>query len=154
MGTMEKRLKLLFTCLALMFLGGCSPESESPEQSVRNWLAAAEAAAEARDRTALMDMVSEAYGDPRGNERPDINNLLRVYFLRQQDILLSVHINEIVIHADTAASVTVTVGMLGVRGRLDALAADAYRFEFEIERDGDDWLLLAARWSPLGEPLL
>lgn len=138
----------------VLLLAGCSGDPESPEQAIRNWLEAGESAAEARDRGALMDMISTGYNDPRGNERADIDKLLRLYFLRQQDIMLSVHINDIVVHADTAASVSLTVGMLGVRGRLESLAADAYRFEFEIQREGDDWMLIAARWSPIGEPLL
>jgi hypothetical protein len=151
---MNSKLKTALTCGILLLVAGCGRSSESPEQAIRSWIDAGEAAAEARDRPALMEMVSPAYSDPRGNERADLDQLLRVYFLRQQEILLSVHVNDIVMHADTAASVTVTVGMLGVRGRLEGLSADAYRFEFEIQREGDDWLLIAARWSPLGDPLL
>lgn len=151
---MNSYVRMALACALLLLIAACGKDAESPEQAVRRWLEAGELAAEARDRGALMDMVSPAYSDPRGNERADIDKLLRFYFLRQQDILLSVHVNDIVMHADTAASVTITVGMLGVRGRLEGLAADAYQFEFEIQREGDDWMLIAARWSPLGDPLL
>ena len=151
---MNSKPKLALVCGVLLFVAACGRDPQSPEQSIRSWLEAGELAAEARDRGALMEMVSPAYSDPRGNERADIDKLLRFYFLRQQEILLTVRINDIVLHADTAASVTITVGMLGVRESLSGLAANAYRFEFEIQREGDDWQLIAARWSPLGEPLL
>lgn len=151
---MNSKVKIALACSIVLFVAACGSDPESPEQAIRSWLEAGEAAAEARDRAALMDMVSPAYSDPRGNERADIDALLRFYFLRQEEVLLSVHVNDIVMHADTAASVTITVGMLGVRGRMQSLAADAYQFEFEIQREGDDWLLIAARWSPLGDPLL
>ena len=138
----------------MFFVAACGGDPESPEQAVRRWLEAGEAAAEARDRTLLLEMVSASYNDPRGNERADIDKLLRLYFLRVQDIALSVHVNEIVLHADTAASVSITVGMLGVRGRLDSLTANAYRFEFELQLEDGDWRLIAARWAPVGQPLL
>lgn len=148
-------MRAVIACVAtVLLLASCGGGPASPEQAIRNWLEAGESAAEARDRGALMDMISAAYNDPRGNERVDIDNLLRLYFLRQQDIVLSVHINDIIVHAETAASVSLTVGMLGVRGRFESLAADAYRFEFELQLEGDDWMLIAARWSPIGESLL
>jgi hypothetical protein len=29
-------------------------------------------------------------------------------------------------------------------------SADAYRFEMELARDGDDWLLISGRWGEVG----
>ena len=51
--------------------------------------------------------------DRRGNERSDIENLLRVYFLRQNNITLLPNIEEIAVYGDTAAKIVMTVGMAG-----------------------------------------
>ena len=43
--------------------------------------------------------------------------------------------------------------MASTNGNRLGFSADAYRFEMELERDGDDWLLISARWGGLGEPV-
>ena len=53
----------------------------------------------------------------------------------------------------TAAEVSITVGMAGTNDSALGISADAYRFELELEFDGDDWLLISARWGELGDQL-
>ena len=96
---------------------------------------------------------SESYADARGNERSDIENLLRIYFLRQQKIALLTSIEQITVYADTAAKIELTVGMAGINDSVLGLSADAYRFELELEKDADEWLLISARWGELGEEM-
>ena len=50
---------------------------------------------------------------------------------------------------DTAAMVDVTVGMAGTNNDVLGLSADAYRFEFELEKPDDEWVLIGARWGDL-----
>ncbi len=64
-----------------------------------------------------MNMVSTSYTDARGNEHGDIENLLRVYFLRQNRIALLPKIEEITIYDDTAGKIVMTVGMAGTNDR-------------------------------------
>ena len=45
------------------------------------------------------------------------------------------------------------VGMAGQNESVLGFSADAYRFQLELERDSDDWLLISARWAELGEEL-
>ncbi|MEM9209609.1 MAG: hypothetical protein AAGA61_10195, partial [Pseudomonadota bacterium] len=66
-------------------------------------------------------------------------------------VLLS-NIETIEIFGDTAAEVSLTVGMAGSSGGLN-LSADAWRFELELERRDGDWLLIGARYGALGEEL-
>ena len=98
-------------------------------------------------------MVADAYTDARGNTRSDIENLLRIYFLRQQKIALLTSIEQITVYADTAAKIELTVGMAGINDSVLGLSADAYRFELELEKDADEWLLISARWGELGEEM-
>jgi hypothetical protein len=144
-----KNLAVLTAALLVMACG--SPAG--PEEAVRQWVADAEAAVEARDRGSLIDMIEDGYIDARGNRRDDIDKLLRLYFLRSQKIVLASKIDQVSIHDDSAAMVMLTVGMAGSDAGLFGFSADAYRFELELEFSGRAWKLIGARWGALGEEL-
>jgi len=139
--------------IGLIVCTGCSRTSTGPEDEIRAWVDAMHAAAEDKDRREVMAGISEAYTDSRGNNRDDINDMLRAYFLRQSTISLLVNIDSIEVYADTAAKVSLTVGMAGMDNSAFGFSADAYRFELELERPGDDWQLIAARWGEIGQQL-
>lgn len=136
--------------LVLLLLVSCG-DAPDPEVELRAWVAAAEEAAEARDRRALLGMVSDAYADARGNDRDQIGNLFRVYMLRQQSIAILTKIDEVNLFGETAAGIVLTVGMAGTGNQVLGLSADAYRFELELDKDGGDWFLIGARWGELGD---
>jgi hypothetical protein len=112
-----------------------------------------EEAAQTKQRRELIGMISPAYADTRGSDRGDIENLLRAYFFRQSSITLLTRIEAIRLFGDSAAEIDLTVAMAGQNGSVLGFSADAYRFQFELEHDGDDWLLISARWGELGEEL-
>ena len=141
-------------CWLLVLLScSCGGSASDPEVELRAWVAEGEEAAETKDRRALLDKISENYADARGNNRDDIGNLFRVYMLRQQSIAILTKIDGIELLGDTAANVTLTVGMAGTGNRAFGLNADAYRFELELEKDGGDWFLIGARWGEVGSEL-
>ena len=144
---MLRKLVLSSLCLAA---AGCGAPVESPEAAIRAWVARGEASAEAKDRGDLLDMISVDYADARGNDREEIGDILRLIFFRQQSIALLTSIDGIALHGDTAALVNLTVGMAGTSGGALGLRADAYDFEFELEKPDDEWLLIGARWSERG----
>lgn len=137
-------------------LSACGP-SPAPEAAIRQWLDDAQAAAEARDRGRLMDMVSPAYADARGNDRDDIDRMLRLAFLRSRNVLLVSKVDELKLVGDpagaSAAAVSLTVGMAGSESGILGVSADAYRFELELEEHEDGWQLIGARWGEVGHPL-
>jgi len=135
-----------------MLIVACGPADPdaSPEDELRAWVARGEIAAEEKDRGGLLDMISEDYADSRGNDFEQIGNLLRVYFFRQDSIALPTSIDDISVMGETAAVVNITVGMVGTRNSRLGLNVDAYRFEFELEKVDDEWLLIGARWGELG----
>jgi len=147
----ENRAAVLAVMLLTLFLGACGGADEGPEAALRAWVAEGQRAAETKDRGALMDMVAEEYADSRGNNRDDIENLLRFYFLRQQKVALLTRIDELTVIGETAAELTLQVGMAGTNDNALGFSADAYRIEMELVRDGDDWLLIYARWGGIGE---
>jgi hypothetical protein len=131
----------------------CGGPVEGPEQALRSWVSQGRELAEAKDRRALVDMISPAYTDARGNSRDDIENLFRIYFLRQHKVALITRIEELDVYGDSAAELVLTVGMAGTNDSAFGFSADAYRFEMEFERDDNEWLLTSARWGEIGGDL-
>ena len=137
----------------LVLLAACGGPGSAPEEELRAWVAEGIDAAGNKERRELVGMISSAYKDARGNERSDIDNMLRVYFLRQHKVALLSNIEEITVYDETAAKVVLKVGMAGTNDGVLGFSADAYRFALELEKDGDEWLLIAARWGELGDEL-
>lgn len=138
--------------MLLAMLSACEPPTDA-ETALREWVARGEAAAHREDRRELLSMISPAYADARGNSRDEIDRMLRLLFLRQDDIRVVTHIEAINLYGETAADMTLTTGMAGSDDSLLGMRAEAVRFEFELEHDGTDWLLAGARWGELGEEL-
>lgn len=144
---------LLAGCAIAILLSACGEPASKPEEELRAWVTAGVEAAEAKERRRLVGLVSPAYVDARGNDRDEIDELLRIYFFRQNRIVLLPDIEEITVYGDTAAMITMTVGMAGTNDGVLGFSADAYRFALELEKDGDEWRLISARWGELGEEL-
>jgi hypothetical protein len=123
--------------IALLIAGaaGCGDTLSDPEAAVRAWVAQGVERAEAKDRRALVDMISASYTDARGNKRDDIENMFRIYFLRQHTVALLTRIEALEVHDESAAELTLAVGMAGTNDGVLGFSADAYRFEMELERD-------------------
>jgi hypothetical protein len=137
----------------MLLLGACGGPEVGPEEQLRQWVSAAEAAAETEERRAMLDLISPAYVGEVGWDRADVGNMLSVYFLRQHSIELLTSIEEIRLYGDSAAEIDMTVGMAGTNDGAFGFSADAYNLQLELQRDGDDWLLIASRWGELGEEL-
>jgi hypothetical protein len=151
---MRRLTRTLFTVVLLACLApGCSKSPSAPEEELRAWVNRGVEAAENKERRELMGMVAMAYADGRGNERDDIDGLLRVYFFRQNNITLLPKIEEITIYDHSAGKIVMTVGMAGTNDGVLGFSADAYRFALELEKDADEWQLISARWGELGDEL-
>lgn len=140
--------------LTIVFLAACGGGVDNdPEAELRDWVARGEQAAEEKDRGDMLELISASYTDSRGNDRDSIGDILRVYFFRQESIALLTTIDEITLYDDTAALVNLTVGMAGTGGGALGFRADAYRFELEVQKPADEWVLIGARWGELGGDL-
>ena len=136
--------------IVLAGVTGCARNEDGAEAQIRSWISSGVEAAEAKARRDLVAMISPAYADARGNGRDDIENMLRAYFLRARTVGLVTSVDEVRIVADGYANVSLTVGMAGRTDGVLGFDADAYRFELELEREGDDWQLISARWAEIG----
>ena len=138
---------LLATSLLIISCGG---PVVGPEEALRTWVDDMELAAEEKDRGAMLEKISEAYADARGNSRKDLGDTLLVYFLRQQSLAFISTIDSIVVNGETAAEILLTVAMAGTNDGSFGLSADAYRFELELENIDSEWFLIGAKWGELG----
>ena len=146
-------MRLITVCTICALLAACGGPAAGPEESLRQWLADAEAAAEDLDRRGLVAMVSEKYADGRGNDRDAVDKLLRLYFLRQRSVVLVMKIDKLTIIDETAAEILVTAAGVGTTTRALGVNADAYQFALELEKDDDEWMLIGARWGEPGQEL-
>lgn len=149
--TTGNTLRLMLSAMLCCGLMACGDPPTPPQEAVRAWVAEGQRLAEEKDRNGLMDLISPAYADARGNERDDIENMFRIYFLRQNSIKLLTSIEDIRVFGDDAAELDLTVGMAAANEGTFGFSADAYNFEMELVRDGDDWLLISGRWGEVGD---
>ena len=145
------RPRLVLTLCVLLALSACGGAPESQEAELRAWVETGHRLVEEKDRGELLDMISPDYHDARGNERADIENMLRLYFFRQHRIELLTRINAIRIIGDSAAELDLSVGMAGTNDGVLGVSADDYNFEMELIREDGDWLLIAGRWGEVGD---
>jgi hypothetical protein len=151
--TGSKAWRPLLTVLFATGMASCGGAPESTEQQLRAWVDQGHEAAERKDRGALVDMISPAYSDARGNSRDDIEKLFRFYILCAKKVGLLVSIDDIEIFDDSAAQVMLTVAMGATTDSVLGFNADAYEFELELENAGDEWLLVSGRWNEIGNEL-
>ena len=148
--------KLRFAAAVLAcwtIVSACGGPKTGPEEQLRQWVSQGTAAVEAKERRRLVGMISPAYADPRGNDRDGIEGILRVYFFRMNNVKLLTSVDEIRVMGDSAAEIDLTAAMAGTSDRALGFSADAVSFQLELERNGDDWVLISARWGELGEEL-
>jgi len=158
-----KKIKTAMFALALCAGGAasCAPTS-TPEQQVRDVIAAGEAAAEDRDHRALMALVSQEFTDSRGGDVASVSQHLRAYLMAHPGLRLATRIDSVKFPYDDMAQVRVTLGTLaggvddqvprekgGAQGRQIDLAANLHSIELELQREGDDWKVTRAEWDSL-----
>jgi hypothetical protein len=146
-------MRLVTVSILCVLMTACGGPSTEPEEALRQWIAEAEAAAEDLDRRGLVSMVSGRYADARGNDREAVDRLLRLYFLRQKSVVLVVKIDKLTVMDETAAEVLVTAAGVGMTTRALGVNADSYQFLLELEKEGDEWMLIGARWGEPGQEL-
>jgi hypothetical protein len=155
---MNRRTSLLFLSECLLLSGlataaGCR-RRRSPEEQVRDTIAALAHAVEEKDLKTVRKLVSERYQDAEQHDRQEVLALLRMYFARYPSIHLATRVTavEIAPAGDAPARVTVVVAMASVpmNGLEDLLRlhADVNRFDLTlIEEAAERWTVTGATWQ-------
>jgi hypothetical protein len=121
-------------------LAACSPAT-SDEQRVRELVANATGAAEARDVGEVLGLVGADYADTQGNTRGDLQLLLRAFFAAHPKLELVTSIDSLEFPVEGLARARVSV-----RG-LDLDRFDAGGFvvlDVELRRAGSEWRVVRA----------
>lgn len=141
-----RRLLAPALCVAA---AGCGSPASDPETELRALVAAAEAAAEARDTGFFRDLVSEDYADAAGRSRDDLVDRIRGYFFLNTSIEVLTRIERVELHGDDAADLVVQAALVSGRrrGAIPGLDADYRRIELELVRDDSSWRVIAAAWG-------
>ncbi len=132
------------TVLLAVAVAACSPPDREAE--VREFLADAVAAAEARDTGFFRAHIAESYADGRGRRRDDVINFVRGMFLTNPSIEVVSRIESIELDGDDFAVAVLQAGVVGSRGGLD-IDASLQRVELELVRAGRSWEVIAASWD-------
>jgi hypothetical protein len=134
--------------VAAFFLGACAAKS-SDEQQVRELIASAEAAAEARDTSDVLELVADDYNDAQGFDKPSLQNFLRAYFLQHPQIELIVSIEKLEFPVPGLAQAEISVATVGSGD------ANLQHLNVELRKSGDDWHVSRADrlQNPEGHPI-
>jgi hypothetical protein len=130
----------------LIAFAGCGPPG-TPEERVRALVDAAETAAEARDASALKDLVADDYQDREGRTAGDLRNFLHGWLAAHPSVNLLTRIDALEFEGTELARVEVTVGLLGreSKGTSDwSVAFEVERLELRLAREGDEWRVIGA----------
>ncbi len=146
-------LRTIAAALLLALLASACGSRETPESQVRAVVARGEEAAEARDLSGLMDLVSPKYQDGQGAGREDLKQYLRGYLVTHQSIHLVVKVDSVEFPYKDMAKVSVTLGTLGRDAAASTfdLAGDVYDVDLELQLDDGDWRVTRARWHSASE---
>jgi len=136
----------------ISLLAACSESTETPEDQIRALIDRAEIAAEEKDSNAMGELVADQYKDELNNDRRRIINILRVQFLRHQNVHLLIQIKSIKILETGRAKVELLVAMAGQHvpdaDALIDLNVDLYQFQINfIEIEKGRWQVARAKWA-------
>ena len=147
-------MKLSAVRMSVLILGlllfGCGGEEQTPEARIRALISAGEVAAESRDISGVLDLISERYRDERGLDRQAVKRIVAGQFLTHQSIHLLVQTDAVRLLTPTRAEALTYVAMSGTRidgpDDLLGLRADLYRFDLELEIEDGDWRITGGQW--------
>jgi|SRR5688572_2217217 len=125
-------MKFFTVLINVALLAACSVRS-SDEEQVRELIASAEAAAEARDASDVLALVDDAYEDTSGFDKTQLRNFLRGYFLAHPKLDLAVNISQLEFPADGLAQAEVSVTSLELND------PDHARLRVEFRRSNGEW---------------
>lgn len=128
-------MKILTLCVAVIFLGACGTRS-SDEEQVRELIVAAEDAAEARDTSDVLDLLASDYSDSQGNDRAQLQNFLRGYFLANPKIQVRASVQDLQFPVDGLGRARVDVMVLP--------AGDSASLQVEFRRQSGKWVVSRA----------
>ncbi len=139
----------LAALLASVFAAAGCAERQTPEQQVRAVIDRAEAAAEERDLSGILEHVSAGFQDGQGGGREELKQSVAAYLLTHPAVHLVTRVESVEFPYRDLARVVLTVGSLARDGTDESsldFAADVKEVALELRLEGDAWKVTRARW--------
>jgi hypothetical protein len=136
----------------LFLVQGCSKDDSNPVTEIKSMLAAIEEAAEERSISGVSEYLAANYQDKFHPNSQAVKRSLLGYFHRHRSIYLFSNIKQITLNEaiENRAKATVHVAMTGTQvdseEALLLLKANVYRFDLELEKQEDQWLVKTSSW--------
>jgi hypothetical protein len=132
---------------------GCRRKRRSPEEQVRDSLAALVRAVEKEDLKGVRDLISERYRDVEQHDRQDVLSLLRMYLARHPRVHVAARVTTVTIAAANEARAQVVAALAALTieapGDLARAQADVYRFDLTLTEEAPErWVVTRAAWQP------
>lgn len=145
MSAPRKTATCLLVLIAAMAAWGCA--RAPPEQQLREALTSLQASVEARDASAVEEMLAADFVGPEGLDRAGARRLAQLLFLRHRDIGATLGPPQVTIQQQHA-TVGFTAALSGGSGAVlpDAVSVYDVRTAWRIE--GGQWRLISAQWTP------
>jgi hypothetical protein len=131
--------------VSLIAVGACSRSSD--EEQIRELIATAEQAAEARDASDVMSLIAPEYRDSQGFDRAQLQSFLRGYFLTHPRIELLLRIAEIKIETPTRARARLELTVVGTQiggENGTSLSGDSESLQVDFMRIDGEWRIARA----------
>jgi hypothetical protein len=138
------------TFLGLLLLAAC--DAPNPDEALRALIEDMEVATESRNTGFFRDIIADSYRDSRGNDRQQIINVIRGFFLTNSQIEAIVRVQDVVLDGMDSANVTIQAALLSEAGGRSLLGVDGdfYVAEFEFLRIDGDWRIIGGSWRRAG----
>jgi ketosteroid isomerase-like protein len=117
------------------------------EEALREALGSMQVAIDARDGRALQGWLADDFVGPEGLDRAGAQQLARASFMRYRKVGLTLTPARIELLGDHA-TVRFEAAVTGGSGRMLPDATQVYEVETGWRREGGDWRMTSARWSP------
>ena len=144
-------LKTTLLTVLLLTLLGCSDDTDSPEQQVRNYIEAGKLAAESRSLSEFKELIADDFRSAQGYDKTMMGRIAAGYFMGHQNIHLFTKINAIHFPQPQQADVQVYIAMTGQAASdinsLFNMRVDLYLFDLKLIKQDGKWLLNNARWK-------
>ena len=131
-------------CLAVLF-AACS--RTDPEKALRASVAQLQAAVDAREASAIEDLLAEDFVGPEGLDRQGARRMAQLVFLRHQHVAAKLGPLEVTMQ-DEHATARFTAVLTGGAGGLLPDTGQLYDVQTGWRMQDGEWKLTSATWAP------
>jgi hypothetical protein len=150
--TFQTKVLILSILAYAVFLVSCGPKTD--EDQIRELMKEGGQHIEKKDISSVMGLLSDDYSDFRGRNKSQTQDMVQAYFHEFRGIVVHVlstridgiNLGEATIRTDAALS----SGAAKALRKLVPVSTDNYRFEIELIKKQDKWLIQYAEWKHIG----